>query len=66
MDDDGLVTEKVRRAGIGGEVEVCEGCLERRGGDVSVLAGQVASLAGLWSGDFAWVIFTAVGWVEMG
>ena len=66
MDHDGLVTVEVRRAGVRREVEV--GVADRPGrcGNVPVLPGQVASLAGFWRAGIAEGCFAPRGRVEVG
>ena len=65
--DERLVTKVVWRARSGGKVVVGEGGGEgRSGGNVTVLAGKIASLAGLRSCNLASVKLATLGGIKMG
>ena len=60
-----LVTKERRAGGVRGKIGVGESGGEGRGGDVAVLAGEVADLACLRVGHVTGVQFAAVGRVQV-
>ena len=67
VDDDGAVAEEAGGTLNGGGIEVEVGSFEgAAAGDVTVLAAEIADLAGLWLGRVTGRLFTAYVGVEVG